>query len=225
MILTMNFTGLTNAELLSFGQSLDVQLAPLKETIGLIYDPFKQALTVCEETSTEAISKQMAQQQTLALFDADVKRDNLFRGLKYLIQAYLLHPGTEEHNAAIDLEKVVGKVGWNLHRETYDQQSALMKTLLADLDQNDGEQINILGIMAYTDLLKTAQIEFDTLRQEQLEQQAEMEQISSMTAVRGDLEQACKDLLEILPGYYRMTSDEVLGATLPKISELIARTR
>lgn len=74
-------------------------------------------------------------------------------------------------------------------------------------------------------LLKTVQTEFDTLRQEQLEQKAEFEKISSMTAVSGDLEQACKDLLEILPGYYRMTGDEALGAVLSKIKELIDRMR
>ncbi|QIA07144.1 hypothetical protein [Draconibacterium halophilum] len=51
-----------------------------------------------------------------------------------------------------------------------------------------------------------------------------MEQISSMTAVRGDLEQAIKDLLEILPGFYRMTNNEALGVVLPKIKELIDRT-
>ncbi|SEU02027.1 hypothetical protein SAMN05444285_13556 [Draconibacterium orientale] len=45
-----------------------------------------------------------------------------------------------------------------------------------------------------------------------------------MTAVRSDLEQAIKDLLEILPGYYRMTNNEALGAVLPKIKELIDRT-
>ncbi|WP_320111623.1 hypothetical protein [Draconibacterium orientale] len=49
-------------------------------------------------------------------------------------------------------------------------------------------------------------------------------QISSMTAVRSDLEQAIKDLLEILPGYYRMTNNETLGTVLPKIKELIDRT-
>ena len=49
-------------------------------------------------------------------------------------------------------------------------------------------------------------------------------QISSMTAVRSDLEQAIKDLLEILPGYYRMTNNEALGTVLPKIKELIDRT-
>jgi hypothetical protein len=52
-----------------------------------------------------------------------------------------------------------------------------------------------------------------------------MESISSMTAERGSLEQACKDLLEILPGYYRMTGDRGLGAVLPQISELIDRKR
>jgi hypothetical protein len=46
-----------------------------------------------------------------------------------------------------------------------------------------------------------------------------------MTAERGSLEQACKDLLEILPGYYRMTGDRGLGAVLPQISELIDRKR
>jgi len=225
MILTMNLSGLSNAELLSFGQSLDVLLSSAKESIVLIYAPFKQALTICEQTASESISKQMAQQQTQELLDADLKRDNLFRGVKYLVQAYLLHPDAEKQEAAIELEKVVAKVGWNLHRESYDQQSALMKTLFKDVDKKQGSCIDLLNMTDYVDLLKTAQTEFDTLRQEQLEQQTELEKTSSMTAVRGDLEQACKDLLEILPGYYRMTGDETLGAILPKISELIDRMR
>ena len=225
MILTLNLSGLTNAELLSFGQSLDALLSPVGTTINLIYDPFKQALTVCEETSSDAIAKQTAQQKTQELAASDLKRDNLFRGVKYLIQAYLLHPDAEKHEAAIELEKVLGKVGWNLHHEGYDQQSALIKTLLSDLGNKHVARIDLLGMTSYIDLLRTSQTEFDTLRQEQLEQQTELGQISSMTAVRGDLEQACKDLLEILPGYYRMTGDETLGAVLPKISELIDRVR
>lgn len=225
MSLTMNFSGLSNPQLLSFGQSLDELLEPQKEPIIQLYDPFKQALTVCEETSSEAISKQMAQQQTQALSNADVKRDNLFRGAKYLLQAYLLHSDDEKRAAAVELEKVFDKVGWSLNREGYDQQSSLMKILFDELDKKQGDRIRLLGITDYIEDMKTSQFEFDTLRKEQLEQQTEFGKISSMTAERGNLERACKDLLEILPGYYRMTGDEALGATLLKIKELIARTR
>ena len=225
MSLTMNFSGLSNPQLLSFGQSLDELLEPQKEPIIQLYDPFKQSLTVCEETSSEAISKQMAQQQTQALSNADVKRDNLFRGAKYLLQAYLLHSDDEKRAAAVELEKVFDKVGWSLNREGYDQQSSLMKILFDELDKKQGDRIRLLGITDYIEDMKTSQFEFDTLRKEQLEQQTEFGKISSMTAERGNLERACKDLLEILPGYYRMTGDEALGATLLKIKELIARTR
>ncbi|TDO03134.1 DUF6261 family protein [Sunxiuqinia elliptica] len=225
MILTMNFSGLTNAELLSFGQSLDELLAPAASDIDLIYAPFEHALRVCQQTASESISKQMAQQQTQELQDADVKRDNLFRGFKYLVQAYLLHPEPAIQEAASELEKVAAKVGWNLHRKPYDQQSALMKTLFDDLANKQAERLNLLGITAYVDLLQMAQDEFDNIRKSQLEKQAELEKISSMTAVRGELEQACKDLLEILPGYHRMTGNEKLEVILPRIKELIDRTR
>ena len=225
MILTCNLSGLTNAGLLSFAQSLDALLAPIGETISLIYNPFKQTLSVCVETSANALAKQVAQQQTEELAAADLKRDNLFRGVKYMVQAYLLYPDTEKQEAAKELEKVVAKIGWHLNREGYDKQSALTKTLLKELTGKQANRIALLGMTEYVDLLNTAQTGFDILRQEQLEQQAEMEQISSMTAVRGNLEQSIKDLLEILPGYYRMTGDEALGAVLPKISELIDRTK
>ncbi|WP_321343919.1 DUF6261 family protein [uncultured Draconibacterium sp.] len=224
MILTFNLSGLTNAELLSFAQSLDALLAPLGETISVIYDPFKQALVVCVETSASAIAKQVAQQQTEALGAADLKRDNLFRGVKYITQAYLLHPDAEKQEAAVEVEKVIAKVGWHLNREGYDEQSALMKTLLKELTGKQAERVAQLRMTQYVDLLATSQTEFDTLRQEQLDHNTEMEQISSMTAVRGDLEQAIKDLLEILPGFYRMTNNEAMGVVLPKIEELIDRT-
>jgi len=221
----MNLSGLSNAQLLSFGQSLDALLSPISTNIDLVYAPFKQALTNCEEAAQEAISKQIAQQQTQELSDSDLKRDNLFRGMKYLVQAYLLHPETEKQEAAVELEKVIGKVGWNLHRETYDQQSALMKTLLSDLDKKHTPKLELLGMAGHIQLLHEAQDEFDALRKQQLEMQSELGQVSSMTTVRNELEQTCKDLLEILPGYYRMTGDETLGNTLPKISELIDRMR
>ncbi|WP_346861383.1 DUF6261 family protein [uncultured Draconibacterium sp.] len=224
MILTFNLSGLTNAELLSFAQSLDALLAPLGETISVIYDPFKHALVVCVDTSANAIAKQVAQQQTEALGAADLKRDNVFRGVKYITQAYLLHPNAEKQEAAVELEKVIAKVGWNLNREGYDEQSSLMKTLLKELTGKQAARVALLGMTDYVDLLNTSQAEFDTLRQEQLEHNTEMEQISSMTAVRGDLEQSIKDLLEILPGYYRMTNNDALGTVLPKIKELIDRT-
>lgn len=225
MILTFNLSGLTNAGLLSFAQSLDEQLAPISAGISLIYNPFKQSLTVCVETAANAIAKQVAQQQTEELSGGDLKRDNLFRGVKYLIQAYLLHPDEEMQEAATELEKVVAKVGWHLNREGYDKQSALQKTLLKELTGKHADRVALLGMTNYVDLFNTAQSEFDVLRQEQLEQQVEMEKISSMTAVRGNLEDCIKDLLEILPGYYRMTGDEALGAVLPKIKELIDRTK
>lgn len=225
MILTFNLAGLTNAELLAFAQSLDELLSPLGSSISVIYDPFKHALVVCTETATDAIAKQVAQQQTEALSGGDLKRDNLFRGIKYMLQAYLLHPNAKKQDAAVELEKVVAKVGWNLHRENYDKQSALMRTLLAELTEKHAERIALLGMGSWVEQLASAQSGFDMLRREQLEQQAEMEKISSMTAVRVDLEQAIKDLLEILPGYYRMTGDEALGTVLPKIKELIDRTK
>uniref|UniRef100_UPI0032172678 DUF6261 family protein n=1 Tax=uncultured Draconibacterium sp. TaxID=1573823 RepID=UPI0032172678 len=224
MILTCNLSGLTNAQLLSFGQSLDVLLEPQGSSISVIYNPFKQALNLCVETAVDAIGKQVAQQQTEALSAADLKRDNLFRGVKYLIQAYLLHPDAEKQEAARELEKVIAKVGWTLHRESYDQQSALQKTLLKELSGKQAARVALLGINDYVEMFNTSQTEFDVLRQEQLDHQTALEQISSMTAVRGRLEQTIKDLLEILPGYYRMTGDEALGAILPKIKELIDRT-
>jgi hypothetical protein len=224
MILTCNLSALTNAGLLSFGQSLDTLLAPLGDNVSVIYEPFKQALTVCSDTAASAITKQVAQQQTEELAAADLKRDNLFRGVKYMVQANLLHPDAEKQEAASELEKVIAKVGWNLHRESYDRQSALMKTLIKELTGKHAARVALLEMTGFVDLLNTSQTEFDAVRKEQLEQQAEMENISSMSAVRGDLEQAIKDLLEILPGFYRMTRDEALGAVLPKISELIDRT-
>ncbi|QIA08754.1 DUF6261 family protein [Draconibacterium halophilum] len=224
MILTFNLSGLTNAELLSFAQSLDALLEPLGETISVIYDPFKHALVVCVETSASAIAKQVAQQQTEALGAADLKRDNVFRGVKYITQAYLLHPDAKKQEAAQEVEKVIAKVGWHLNREGYDEQSALMKTLLKELTGKQAAHVALLGMTEYVDLLNTSQTEFDVLRQEQLDHNTEMEQVSSMTAVRGDLEQTIKDLLEILPGFYRMTNNETLGVVLPKIKELIDRT-
>lgn len=225
MILTINLTGLSNANLLAFGQSLDGLLSPLSESISVIYNPFKNALKVSSKTTTDAISKQVAQQQTEALFTADFKRDNLFRGTKYILQANLLHPSAKRREAAVEVEKIVAKVGWNLHRESYDKQSVLTRTLLSELNEKHAERIALLGLSSWLEQLEVAQSDFDTLRSEQLEQQAEMEKISSMTAVRGDLEQAIKDLLEILPGYFRMTNDEALGIVLPKIKELIDRTK
>jgi len=225
MTLTMNFSGLTNAELLSFGQDLDSILAPLSETIAPVYNPFQNALSRYAEIAVSAIEKQVAQQQTEALAGADDTRDGLFRGVKYLVQAYLLHPNEAKREAAAEIEKSVAKVGWNLHRESYDEQSALMRTLLSELENKHAERLALLGMTEYVAELKARQTGFDSLRQEQLEHQAEMESISSMTAERGSLEQACKDLLEILPGYYRMTGDEALGTALPKISELINRKR
>jgi hypothetical protein len=135
-----------------------------------------------------------------------------------------LHPDAEKQEAAVEVEKVIAKVGWHLNREGYDKQSALMKTLLKELSSKQAARVALLGMTEYVDLLNTSQTEFDVLRQEQLDHNTEMEQISSMTAVRGDLEASIKDLLEILPGYYRMTGDEALGAVLPKIKELIDRT-
>ncbi|MFV0590236.1 MAG: DUF6261 family protein [Draconibacterium sp.] len=225
MILTFNLSGLTNAGLLAFAQNLDALLEPLGSSVLVIYEPFKQALNVCVETAADAIGKQVAKQQTEALAAADLKRDNLFRGTKYLTQAYLLHPNAEMLEAAVELEKVIGKVGWHLNREGYDTQSALLKTLLKELTGKQAERVALLGMADYVDLLNTSQTEFDALRQEQLDHNTEMEQISSMTAVRGSLEQTLKDLLEILPGYYRMTGDAALGAVLPKIKELIDRTK
>jgi len=224
MILTFSLSGLTNAQLLAFAQSLNTLLEPLGESITVIYDPFKHALVVCETTAVDALAKQVAQQQTEDLSAADLKRDNLFRGVKHLLQAYLLHPDAKKQNAAIELEKVIAKVGWNLNREGYDKHSALMNTLLTELTGKQADGVALLKMGAYVGDFAESQNEFDTLRQEQLEHNTEMEKISSMTAVRGELEQTIKDLLEILPGYYRMTQDEALGAVLPKINELIERT-
>lgn len=118
-----------------------------------------------------------------------------------MIQAYQLHPDPKKQETANELDKSVAKVGWNLHRESYDRQSALMKTLFSELDKKYAERMSLLGIADYYNDLKNAQARFDVLRKEQLEQLAGLVQISSMTAVRGDLKKSCKDLLEILPGH------------------------
>jgi hypothetical protein len=153
----MNFSQLTNAELLSFGQDLDFILSPLSEIIAPVYNPFQNSLSRYAEIAVSAIAKQVAQQQTRELAGADDERDGLFRGVKYITQAYLLHPDEAKRGAAAEIEKSIAKVGWNLHRESYDEQSALMRTMLSELENKHVERLALLGMTEYVAELKVRQ--------------------------------------------------------------------
>ncbi|MCG8581087.1 MAG: DUF6261 family protein [Bacteroidales bacterium] len=83
----------------------------------------------------------------------DTNRDNTYRSIMYLNRSYLLHPDASIKAAALKVEKVFEKYGFELITENYSSQTALTDAFIRDMT-DAGMEENTTLLTGINDLVK-----------------------------------------------------------------------
>lgn len=132
-----------------------------------------------------SIATSHKKEMTEELSAADDKRDNAFIALKFFILAYIKWAIDEYTPYAKKIWNIIKQHGLGLDRESYEEESALLVSLINDLEKPDFvEAITVLKLEQIVTYLKDAQTGFSALYQQSLEAEAGKEIVTSATKLK-----------------------------------------
>ncbi len=122
-----------------------------------------------------------------SLDEKDEIRDNLVRGISYMLNGFCFHPVTEVQEAAKGLLVVFEKYGVAIISESYATESSLINALLADLSETAMVEATakLSGFAELVENLKVAQKEFEAAQL--LWEEEKAEPTKSATELKKDL--------------------------------------
>ncbi len=125
-----------------------------------------------------------------------------------LIEAHLYHPDEALRNAAGELKRILDKLGKNTYRLPYDAESAAIKTLLTDFTGDYAPQATSIHATSFVTALSEVQTDFDNFRSQQMNENASIALIESMTAIRREFELSMRSLLSVLASLIELNPDD-----------------
>lgn len=115
------------------------------------------------------------------------------------------------YQSAEDLYSVFKTFGLNLDRLSYSSQSAQMKKLIEALESQENQQkIALLSLDPAFMEMKTKHENFEALFADQAEANADLRQMTSVSAIRKDLEKNLKSYLNLLTSMKDVSGWELL---------------
>ena len=128
------------------------------------------------------------------LTDADILRDSTFRGVTDAVKAATHHFEASVRAAAARLQVVLDTYG-NIAKKPYDEETAAITSLIAELRTGYAADVSTLGISAWIDELDRNNIAFDALKKERYTQDAERTQLK-MKETRVAVDQCYHEIVE-----------------------------
>jgi hypothetical protein len=207
MSLSINLSRLSHKLIVSLGEELAKAVEGI-EGIQAVLTPFQSLLVRAKEALNNVIEKTRAREVSQQLKGNDNLRDGYLDGLGLLIEAHLYHPDEAVRNAAVDLKRVLDKLGKNTYRLKYDAESAAIKTLLTDFTGDYAPQATLIHATPFVTALSEVQTIFDNLRSQQINENASIAVIESMTAIRREFELSMRSLLSVMATLIELNPDD-----------------
>ena len=166
----------------------------------------------------EAYSKQTFSGKGKSVSEAENARRKAFADLKIFLEGYSRLSIAPNHADAVALYDVFKFYGLDIDRKPYADGIALFKKLVETLatDENQ-DRLRRLSILPAFENLKNRCSEFVTLQAEQAEENAQLRQKKSATAIRKNLEGALRNYLTMITAMKSLTGWEVLYSELNEI--------
>lgn len=154
-----NFRNSTFLQFLSNVHDLVLENDPVALKVK---NPFEQ-LSGHLKKATELFKKDSSNLSSEELFSLDTERDNLFNGIRFSVEAALLHPDKNLQKHARVLEISINLYGKGIPSLSYQSETAVLKTLLEDWSQKPelSQAITALGLEPWVKRLEEVNTEFD----------------------------------------------------------------
>ena len=218
-ILTIRFNYLRNEAHYQF-LLIDKKLFEMYPNVAAIVTSQLQQfypLLTLEGTLVDAVR---SSEYTKQLADADQRLDNAVAGLSIAINANLHHPNPDYVKAAERLELRLRAFRGDIERKAYEEESAAVKILVADLQGGYAPQVSLLGLGVWVSEIGTAQAVFEQLFLLRNAERSVQSQ-ERLKDVRRQIEAVYRQIKERIEAYTVMNGENVTGAFIRRLNDEI----
>lgn len=192
----VNYSKLILASLVTFGEQVfrvfKALSIPEIETCAYYNNAFGLFVKM-----QDAFNREQRSQFSQRVRQADSKRDNLFRGIKYRLRGFLISANDAERTAAQLIWRIIERNGIALDKMKLNTESSNLNKLLAELKSPDAvAALLLLGLTAVFAQLAVAQQEFEDVYQSRGVDDTERKEYDAASTIRIDFEQALELLLK-----------------------------
>ena len=219
-ILIANLGNYRNEEHFQFQsdfKNLVEQYTPLALNIDAAWAIYQPAYSK-EEAALDVIRKSTF---TDDIVEADRKRDSLVWGLENMVKGSLNHFELANQEAASSLMVVIENYG-NIRRKSYDQETAAINSLIADLRGNYASDVLALMLEGWVDSLQFANDEFVGLMQQRYSDEEGKPQYNMKTA-RTETDAAYRAIAERINALMIVNGPEIYAGFVIALNERIER--
>lgn len=146
-----------------------------------------------EMDALQVIRKSATTEQLAA---ADAERDDIFRGLSDALKSNLNHFSADKRNAAARVKVVFDQYG-NVARKPYDEETAAITKLIAEIKASLANDIATLGLNDWITELDSRNKAFDTLMKSRYSEDAAKTDLQ-MKSVRVEIDTIYRSIIERL---------------------------
>lgn len=220
-MLKLNLPRVTVAELGELSQQVisKVQTSKATEILETVF--FKNLISIAESYQL-SLGKKKKTEYTVKVAEKDEKRDNAIIGLRLAVTMHLRRDEPKEVAIAEKAQKIMKSFAAGIDKLPYNEESQKIKTLLAELKKPENEDVANSNV--YSGLIKdleAAQDEFDKLVSEKQEDKIAINELSSATIKRKDLENALIVLFDYIVSGANFKSSEELKALVKSLQEVL----
>jgi hypothetical protein len=176
------------------------------------------ALIVIEGQLVDAVK---ASEYTEKIAEADHRRDRAIVGINTVVKSYLHHFDAGMVEAALTIEVRLKAFHGEIEKKSYEEESAAVKILVADLKSKYAQPVAVLNLTAWVNELSTAQDAFESLFTLRNTEQASKNQ-ERLRDVRKQADTAFRDIAKRINAYTLMNGSQTCGAFINELNREIA---
>jgi hypothetical protein len=154
------------------------------------------------------------------LVEVDKRLDRGLVGLNTAVNAALYHPDVSAVKAAGRLKVRLKAFYGEIERKAYEEESAAVKILVADLQGNYAPQVSLLGLSVWVNEIADAQSLFEQIFLQRSAERAALPK-DKLTDVRKRIEAVYRGLVERIDAYTTMNGESVTGTFISRLNDEI----
>ncbi|MGC3979113.1 MAG: DUF6261 family protein [Paludibacteraceae bacterium] len=189
------------------------QHTPKVLNIEALFAIFRKLYADMDE-AMEIIRKSASTEQ---ITDADIARDETFRGFADAVKSAAKHFNTEKKAAAKRLQIIFDHYG-NIARKPYDEETASIYNFLQEINAQKAD-VTLLGLTDWATQLETENNTFDTLMKARYDETTSKTTLK-MKQVRAETDRCYRDILDRLDALIIVNGETTYA---PFVKDLAAR--
>ena len=152
------------------------------------------------------------------LIEADGHRDAPFGGFKFILMGHIKVSSSPYRQDAKDIYAIVEKLGIDLDRYKYAEQTAQLKKLLEELDKpENAAKIERMQLTPVVTQIKEAQTAFEKLFNEVAGENSELRLMESASSLRKTLEATLRNYFNVVKAMNQQPGWKELYAKLDEV--------